>query len=101
MENELDGETQKSFAKILTEKGLNAENYYFLPVHEWQWKNVIIQNFTDDLAKGLIVALGNGPDNYLPQQSIRTFVNVSNKDKHHVKSADEHFKYAGLPWIAS
>lgn len=100
MENELDGETQKSFAKTLTEKGLNAENYYYLPVHEWQWKNVIIQNFTDDLAKGLIVALGNGPDKYLPQQSIRTFVNVSNKDKHHVKlpmSILNTLVYRGLP----
>ncbi|PKF88480.1 iron transporter [Bacillus sp. BA3] len=100
MENELDGETQKSFAKILTEKGLNAENYYYLPVHEWQWKNVIIQNFTDDLAKGLIVALGNGPDKYLPQQSIRTFVNVSNKDKNHVKlpmSILNTLVYRGLP----
>ncbi|MCM3672691.1 IucA/IucC family siderophore biosynthesis protein [Peribacillus simplex] len=100
MENELDGETQKSFAKRLTEKGLNAENYYYLPVHEWQWKNVIIQNFTDDLAKGLIVALGNGPDEYLPQQSIRTFVNVSNKDKHHVKlpmSILNTLVYRGLP----
>ncbi|MFD6207407.1 IucA/IucC family protein [Peribacillus sp. NPDC060253] len=100
MENELDGETQKSFAKRLTEKGLNAENYFYLPVHEWQWKNVIIQNFTDDLAKGLIVALGNGPDEYLPQQSIRTFVNVSNKDKHHVKlpmSILNTLVYRGLP----
>lgn len=100
MENELDGETQKSFAKTLTEKGLNAENYYYLPVHEWQWKNVIIQNFADDLAKGLIVALGNGPDKYLPQQSIRTFVNVSIKDKHHVKlpmSILNTLVYRGLP----
>ncbi|CAH0128131.1 Aerobactin synthase [Peribacillus simplex] len=100
MENELDGETQKSFAKRLTEKGLNAENYYYLPVHEWQWKNVIIQNFTDDLAKGLIVALGNGPDEYLPQQSIRTFVNVSKQDKHHVKlpmSILNTLVYRGLP----
>ncbi|MDQ7860079.1 IucA/IucC family protein [Peribacillus frigoritolerans] len=79
---------------------MNAENYYYLPVHEWQWKNVIIQNFTDDLAKGLIVALGNGPDKYLPQQSIRTFVNVSNKDKHHVKlpmSILNTLVYRGLP----
>ncbi|MFE4131751.1 IucA/IucC family protein [Peribacillus sp. YIM B13482] len=100
MENELDEETQKSFVKRLTEKGLKAENYYYLPVHEWQWKNVIIQNFTDDLAKGLIVALGNGPDEYLPQQSIRTFVNVSNKNKHHVKlpmSILNTLVYRGLP----
>lgn len=79
MENELDGETQKSFAKTLTEKGLNAENYYYLPVHEWQWKNVIIQNFTDDLAKGLIVALEmvlinicrNNPSGHLLMYRIR------------------------------
>lgn len=100
MENELDDETRKVFANRLAEKGLKEEDYFYLPIHEWQWKNVIIQNFTDDLAKGLIVALGNGPDEYLPQQSIRTFVNVSNKKKHHVKlpmSILNTLVYRGLP----
>ncbi|MGE7765355.1 IucA/IucC family protein [Peribacillus sp. NPDC096540] len=100
MENELDDETRKVFANRLAEKGLKVEDYFYLPIHEWQWKNVIIQNFTDDLAKGLIVALGNGPDEYLPQQSIRTFVNVSNKNKHHVKlpmSILNTLVYRGLP----
>ncbi|MFE4352402.1 IucA/IucC family protein [Peribacillus butanolivorans] len=100
MENELDDETRKVFANRLAEKGLKEEDYFYLPIHEWQWKNVIIQNFTDDLAKGLIVALGNGPDEYLPQQSIRTFVNVSNKNKHHVKlpmSILNTLVYRGLP----
>ncbi|QNU02551.1 IucA/IucC family protein [Peribacillus butanolivorans] len=100
MENELDDETGKVFANRLAEKGLKEEDYFYLPIHEWQWKNVIIQNFTDDLAKGLIVALGNGPDEYLPQQSIRTFVNVSNKNKHHVKlpmSILNTLVYRGLP----
>ncbi|MGW6380092.1 IucA/IucC family protein [Peribacillus butanolivorans] len=100
MENELDDETRKVFANRLAEKGLKEEDYFYLPIHEWQWKNVIIQNFTEDLAKGLIVALGNGPDEYLPQQSIRTFVNVSNKNKHHVKlpmSILNTLVYRGLP----
>ncbi|KQU23579.1 iron transporter [Bacillus sp. Leaf13] len=100
MENELDDETRKVFANRLAEKWLKEEDYFYLPIHEWQWKNVIIQNFTDDLAKGLIVALGNGPDEYLPQQSIRTFVNVSNKNKHHVKlpmSILNTLVYRGLP----
>ncbi|MED3688549.1 IucA/IucC family siderophore biosynthesis protein [Peribacillus butanolivorans] len=100
MENELDDETRKVFANRLAKKGLKEEDYFYLPIHEWQWKNVIIQNFTDDLAKGLIVALGNGPDEYLPQQSIRTFVNVSNKNKHHVKlpmSILNTLVYRGLP----
>ena len=100
MENELDMETRKDFSDRLAEKGLEEKDYYYLPIHEWQWKNVIIQNFTDDLAKGLIVALGNGPDEYLPQQSIRTFVNLSNKNKHHVKlpmSILNTLVYRGLP----
>ncbi|MFI8491700.1 IucA/IucC family protein [Peribacillus butanolivorans] len=100
MENELDDETRKVFGNRLAEKGLKEEDYFYLPIHEWQWKNVIIQNFTDDLAKGLIVALGNGPDEYLPQQSIRTFVNVSNMNKHHVKlpmSILNTLVYRGLP----
>nr|WP_252315508.1 IucA/IucC family protein [Sinobaca sp. H24] len=32
-----------------------------------------------------IVPLGDGEDLYLPQQSVRTFVNQTDKEKYHVK----------------
>lgn len=49
---------------------------------------------------GHIIPLGEGPDTYLPQQSVRTFVNTSDKKKHHVKlpmSILNTLVYRGLP----
>ncbi|MFT9849707.1 IucA/IucC family protein [Aneurinibacillus sp. REN35] len=98
--HELDDETKKRFVSFIEEKGYEAADYYFMPVHEWQWKNVLIQNFAEDLAYGSIIPLGDGPDWYLPQQSIRTFVNMTHKAKHHVKlpmSILNTLVYRGLP----
>ncbi|OOE12803.1 IucA/IucC family protein [Fictibacillus arsenicus] len=97
---ELDGVLVQHFNEILREKGKLPLDYYFMPVHEWQWKNVLIQNFPEDLANGMIVPLEEGTDHYLPQQSIRTFVNTTNKLKSHVKlpmSILNTLVYRGLP----
>ncbi|MFE1245444.1 IucA/IucC family protein [Fictibacillus sp. NPDC058756] len=97
---ELDGVLVQRFNEILREKGKLPLDYYFMPVHEWQWKNVLIQNFPEDLANGMIVPLEEGTDHYLPQQSIRTFVNTTNKLKSHVKlpmSILNTLVYRGLP----
>jgi siderophore synthetase component len=97
---ELDRVLIDRFDEILREIGKHPEDYYFMPVHEWQWKNIIIQNFPEDLANGWIVPLEEGTDHYLPQQSIRTFVNRSHPLKHHVKlpmSILNTLVYRGLP----
>lgn len=97
---ELDGVLVQRFNEILRENGKLPLDYYFMPVHEWQWKNVLIQNFPEDLANGMIVPLEEGTDHYLPQQSIRTFVNTTNKLKSHVKlpmSILNTLVYRGLP----
>ncbi|MDT9026303.1 IucA/IucC family protein [Rossellomorea yichunensis] len=97
---ELSEEDRIRFDKIVKQNGSEPSEYYFLPVHEWQWKNTLIQNFPEELAMGRIIPLGEGEDRYLPQQSIRTFVNRTNKDKHHVKlpmSILNTLVYRGLP----
>lgn len=73
------------FIDLMVEKGLDPANYYFMPVHEWQWTHSIAQFFAGDIAENMIVPLGEGSDDYLPQQSIRTLSNVTNPEKHHVK----------------
>ncbi|WP_436371253.1 IucA/IucC family protein [Cytobacillus sp. BC1816] len=98
--NELGAEMTRSFSDIIRKYGLDPADYYFMPVHEWQWKNVLIQNFPEDLANKKMIPLEEGTDHYLPQQSIRTFVNVSEKRKHHVKlpmSILNTLVYRGLP----
>jgi siderophore synthetase component len=79
------GDQYGAFRDRLASQGLDPDNYYFLPVHDWQWENAIVPLFPDDIAGNDIVALGEGPDAYLPQQSVRTFVNIDNEEKHHVK----------------
>jgi siderophore synthetase component len=73
------------FRDRLATRDLDPDAYYFLPVHDWQWENSIVPLFPDHIAADDIVPLGEGPDEYLPQQSVRTFVNVDDKEKHHVK----------------
>ncbi|MFC7439651.1 IucA/IucC family protein [Laceyella putida] len=94
------GEQAKLFKRRLAELGADAHHYFFMPIHEWQWNNYIIPFFAEDLANREIVYLGTGEDEYLPQQSIRTFVNTSQKNRHHVKlpmSILNTLVYRGLP----
>lgn len=82
------GEPQfNAFKKILTEKALDPEAYLFIPVHEWQWNNKIVLQLAHDIANQYIVPLALGSDEYKCQQSIRTFFNISNPQKHYVKTA--------------
>ncbi len=75
------------FRDVLAGKGLDAEQYYFIPVHPWQWYNKIIHLFAPDIAANLLVCLGHSADDYQPQQSIRTFFNCSHPEKSYVKTA--------------
>ncbi|MFC4436307.1 MULTISPECIES: IucA/IucC family protein [Natrialbaceae] len=79
------GDSYGAFRDRLADRGLDPDAYYLLPVHDWQWENSIVPLFPDDIAADDIVPLGDGPDEYLPQQSVRTFVNVDDAEKRHVK----------------
>ncbi|GGE30143.1 iron transporter [Pullulanibacillus camelliae] len=97
---ELDDKTRETYRLMLQQRGVHPDDYYWLPVHEWQWKNIIIPAFAEEIAIGNIYFLGVGPDAYLPQQSIRTFVNMDQKHKHHIKlpmSILNTLVYRGLP----
>lgn len=94
------GEILTEFETQLQSRNLNVEDYYFLPVHEWQWKNIIIPLFVEELAHQAIVPLGYSRDRYLPQQSIRTFANITHPKKRYVKlplSILNTLVYRGLP----
>lgn len=88
------------FSDMITKQNVNESDYYLMPIHEWQWKNTIIQNFPGEIAKKVIIPLGESSDRYLPQQSVRTFVNMTYKEKYHVKlpmSILNTLVYRGLP----
>ncbi|MGG3805755.1 IucA/IucC family protein [Metabacillus fastidiosus] len=100
IEQELGQESNELFKRKFNDLGLMESDYYFMPIHLWQWNNMIVSMFAAEIAKKEIIPLGEGGDNYLPQQSVRTFVNVTNKDKYHVKlpvSILNTLVYRGLP----
>ncbi|MGW3847258.1 IucA/IucC family protein [Streptomyces fagopyri] len=75
------------FAATLTGQGLDPQDYLLIPVHPWQWWNKLSVTFAAEVAQRHLVCLGEGDDEYLAQQSIRTFFNSSSPEKHYVKTA--------------
>ena len=65
------------FCDELTRRGLRPEDYLPLPVHPWQWDEVILPGYHQALARGELLPIGPLADHYLPQQSIRTLSNLS------------------------
>ncbi|MFE2581686.1 IucA/IucC family protein [Streptomyces sp. NPDC059378] len=84
---ELGEETVDRFRARLTGLGLDPADYLFIPVHPWQWWNKLTVTFAAEVARRHLVCLGEGDDEYLAQQSIRTFFNSSHPGKHYVKTA--------------
>ncbi len=82
---ELDAATRARFAATLRDRGLDPTAYLWLPVHPWQWDEAILPLFAPAVARGEIVPLPADGDLRLPQQSIRTFLNVSRPGRHTVK----------------
>lgn len=87
LQAELGAETLAGFVATLTGLGLDPADYLFVPVHPWQWWNKLAVTFAGEVARRQLVCLGEGPDEYLAQQSIRTFFNVTHPAKHYVKTA--------------
>ena len=99
-ERELDAATRDRFTAVLTGQGLDPARYVWLPVHTWQWDEMVLPLFAAQVAQRRIVPLGAAPDRYRPQQSIRTFSNVDRPDRFDVKlplSILNTMVYRGIP----
>jgi siderophore synthetase component len=97
---ELDEDTVAAFQAVLRHRRLDLSAYYWLPIHPWQWDETVLPLVAPYVADRRIVPLGTGPDAYLPQQSIRTFTNVSEPERYHVKlplSVLNTLTWRGLP----
>ncbi|WP_432069882.1 IucA/IucC family protein [Streptomyces sp. AA1529] len=82
---ELGGETLNAFRERLSSRGLAPQDYLCMPVHPWQWDETVVPLFAPQVAAQEILPLPSDGDLRLPQQSIRTFLNVSRPDRHTVK----------------
>lgn len=87
IQQELDQETIVKFNTVIEQKGANPADYYFIPVHPWQWFNKLANLFSPEIAKGKLICVGYGPDLYQAQQSIRTLFNLSNPKKFYTKTS--------------
>lgn len=87
LREELGEKTVERFDGILREQDRDPGDYLLIPVHPWQWWNKLTVTFAAEIARGNLVCLGEGDDEYLAQQSIRTFFNSSHPEKHYVKTA--------------
>ncbi|WP_030859624.1 IucA/IucC family protein [Streptomyces sp. NRRL F-2747] len=97
---ELDPVTRAAFDRTLRARGLDPLGYLYLPVHPWQWDEVVLPLFAPALASGALVPLPADPDLRIPQQSIRTFLNLTRPDRHSVKlplSVFNTLVWRGLP----
>ncbi|MGW4561191.1 IucA/IucC family protein [Streptomyces sp. NPDC004561] len=87
LREELGEGTLNRFRATLTGQGLDPADYLLIPVHPWQWWNKLSVTFAAEVARRHLVCLGEGDDEYLAQQSVRTFFNTSAPHKHYVKTA--------------
>lgn len=87
LRDELGADTVARHTQTLRDQGLDPADYYFMPSHPWQWFNKLSLAFAPYVATRKIVCLGYGDDDYLAQQSIRTFYNISQPGKHYVKTS--------------
>lgn len=100
IQQELDPDCLTHFAEKLTSLALKPSDYFYMPVHPWQWTNEIVTLFCHDIVLKNIVLLGHSKDDYQPQQSIRTFSNRSTPTRRYVKlpiSILNTSVYRGLP----
>lgn len=84
---ELSDAERAAFADRLAARGHDPADYLYLPVHPWQWEHRVAITFAADVARGDLVPLGPGSDEYQPQQSIRTMFNRTRPERHYVKVA--------------
>lgn len=87
IQQELGTETIAKFNATISEKGQNPDDYFFIPVHPWQWFNKLANLFSPEIAKQKLICVGYGPDLYQAQQSIRTLFNLSNPKKFYTKTS--------------
>jgi aerobactin synthase len=72
----LDGEEIARLHAELRSRQIDPSGHRLVPLHPWQWDNVVAHWFAPELASGAIVPLGIFGDRFRPQPSLRTLSNA-------------------------
>lgn len=70
--------------EICAARGI-SDAYGLVPVHPWQWDNVISQWFVEEIAAGSLVYLEHFGDRFAAQPSLRTLSNVERRNRYDIK----------------
>ncbi len=73
------------FCEQANRLGASEKDYFYLPVHPWQWDHVIKIQFAHEFATGNLIELGVYGDEYSPQVSLRTLTNRSRDSRLDIK----------------
>lgn len=76
-----------AFDAAVAGSGIPPDHTLPIPVHPWQWENVLLPEFAGEIAANGITPIGAFGDLFRPQQSIRTLTNVSRRGRADVKLA--------------
>jgi 2-[(L-alanin-3-ylcarbamoyl)methyl]-3-(2-aminoethylcarbamoyl)-2-hydroxypropanoate synthase len=79
--------TLEDFAATIRAAGEDPADFTLLPVHPWQWREKIARAFAEALAAHDLVVLGEDPDRFVAQQSIRTLACVDAPQRPYLKLA--------------
>lgn len=85
LEHELDPPTRAAFDDRIRAAGGQPNSYLPMPVHPWQWNHTVQTLFAGEVAQRRIIPLGESHDQYLPQQSVRTMTNMTDRSRYDVK----------------
>jgi siderophore synthetase component len=83
--DELTAPTRATFARTVRGHDRDPADYLWLPVHPWQWDETIAPLYAPQIAAGAVIPLPTDGDLRLPQQSVRTFLNVTRPRARSVK----------------
>ncbi|MET3801405.1 hypothetical protein ABID70_001360 [Clavibacter michiganensis] len=87
LDSELGASARARFRARMRELGIDPAERVLVPVHPWQWENVVTVTFAGLVARRDIVLLGTGDDEYGAQQSIRTWANRTSPERCYVKTS--------------
>ena len=67
--------------------GEDPDEYTVIPVHPWQWEHRILPGMLPDVLRRDLVLVGQGEHVWRAQQSLRTFLDVSDPRRDYAKTA--------------
>ena len=72
---------------MLRDAGEDPDDYTVIPVHPWQWEHRILPGMLPDVLRRDLVLLGEGDHLWRAQQSLRTFLDVTDPHRDYAKTA--------------